>query len=357
LRTGGCSCVATYPDATPKQDAAADAGSPCLPPNVVCGTSCVALQTDPGNCGSCNHACKGACQAGVCTTPVTLSDATDHAICLALDATSVYWANYDGTGSIRRVAKSGGQPVTLYSAQNTYPWSMAVDAQNIYWTVPNPYWTNGNTAVMEWPLAGGAATTLASNVANPYDIAVSPTNVYWTTEDSPVALLTVPIDGGSVTPLATVTGGAGAIAIDANHVYWSTYGGTYMEALAGGSPQARGPQAAGIAVDATGVYYTVNVPNANPWLGNIVRTPIGGGPQTVVASQRPGSVIAIAVDDTNVYWTEGEGTIQMGAVAKVAKSGGTPVLLATGLGDPTAIAVDDTSVYFISGAAIEKVAK
>jgi hypothetical protein len=47
----------------------------------------------------------------------------------------------------------------------------------------------------------------------------------------------------------------------------------------------------------------------------------------------------------------------MGAIAKVAKSGGTPVILASGLGDPNVVAVDDTSAYFINGFVVKKVAK
>jgi hypothetical protein len=41
----------------------------CTPPNTVCGgTSCVNLQTDGNNCGSCGHMCMGGrtCTAGHC---------------------------------------------------------------------------------------------------------------------------------------------------------------------------------------------------------------------------------------------------------------------------------------------------
>jgi hypothetical protein len=51
-------------------------------PQTVCGGSCVSLQTDPGNCGSCGHACAALeiCDLGVCTT------GTDGSVEAASDA-------------------------------------------------------------------------------------------------------------------------------------------------------------------------------------------------------------------------------------------------------------------------------
>jgi hypothetical protein len=68
----------------------------------------------------------------------------------------------------------------------------------------------------------------------------------------------------------------------------------------------------------------------------------------------------VAVDGQNVYWIEGEGTIQQGAVAALPKSGGRVAVLASGLSDPSAIVVDDSGIYFTNPAAgglVEKIAK
>ena len=92
-------------------------------------------------------------------------------------------------------------------------------------------------------------------------------------------------------------------------------------------------------------------------IGLIARVPVGGGPQTTLATGRTLGIDGIAGDDSNVYWLEGDGAIEQGAVAALPKSGGQVAILASGLGDPSAIAVDDTAVYFIASGNIEKIAK
>jgi hypothetical protein len=160
---------------------------------------------------------------------------------------------------------------------------------------------------------------------------------------------------------------AAALAVDASNLYWSASDGLHKLPLSGGlgtllgvpanaEPMALGRgAAAAIAVDGTNVYYGMNS-FAGP--GSVGYVPIVGGPATVLASGRPGSVVAIAVDDRNVYWVEGEGTIQQGAIAAVPKTGGQVAVLVSGLSDPMSVAVDPSGVYFPNvGGAIGKIAK
>lgn len=330
-----------------------DGASSCTTPYGPCGSSCVDLATDPQNCGACGATCMGTCSGGTCTAPVVL--ATETALTLAVDAAYAYWGN--SAGEIRRVAKTGGQPVTLATVDNTYPSSLAVDSQNVYWIAPSNGTGDADASVLQTSLdGGGAVIALGLQLEYPWNIAVSSTTVFWTTTDGTDAVMSVPIGGGTLTPFALgSTGEFSPIAIDADNLYWSTDTATYQEPLAGGQALSIGPAPAALAVDDSYVYFALN---GSP-TGSIVRVPIGGGAQTTIASGRLPDLMAIAVDATRVYWIEGYGTIGQGAVAAVDKSGGTPVILASGLQDPSAIAVDDSNVYVANTAdgEIESIAK
>jgi outer membrane protein assembly factor BamB len=330
-----------------------DGAASCTSPFGHCGTSCVDLATDPQNCGACDAGCNGTCAGGSCVQPTVLAAGEDP-VDVAIDATYVYWLN-SSAGQVRRVAKTGGQPATLSSSPGTYPWSLAVDLRNVYWTVPNFFLAGTNAAVMELALDGGAPVALGTQLGEPTDIAVGATAVFWTASSGSAEVQTAPIDGGAVASFAAGPAEGGPIAIDADNLYWSNGTDTYQAPLAGGAPLSIGPAALALAVDAAYVYLAYGDGSA----GSVVRIPIGGGPATTLADSRPPSLVAVAVDATNVYWIEGDGTIGMGAVATMNKSGGTPVVLASGLQDPEAIAVDDTDVYFANTAAgeVEKIPK
>jgi outer membrane protein assembly factor BamB len=273
---------------------------------------------------------------------------------LALGDADVYWTNYS-SGQVRSINKNGGQPVTVDDAPGTYPWGIAVDSTRVYWSVPNFYSGGTNAAIMSIPLAGDAATTLASNLDGPRLVVAGSANVYWTSY-GPSAVESVPLDGGSVATIASDPQGGAGLAIDATNLYWSTAAGIFKAPLAGGAATSIGPAAAAVAVDATNVYYVTATPNGS---GVVALVPIAGGMPTTLASGRTGSLPAVAVDDQNVYWIEGDGTIADGAVAAVPRSGGVVAILVSGLSDPSVIAVDGSGIYFnnSAGGLVEKIPK
>ncbi len=145
---------------------------------------------------------------------------------------NVYWAGnatchsvLDGGDcggmAIISVPLTGGSTTTLASQQPGVG-SLAVDATSVYWAnwyddVNNPY----DGALLSVPLAGGESTTLASMQGDPDIIVVNGQNVYWWDDLGGNACF-VPIQGGGVTTLLTSQLSLSAMAVDAGNVYWAT---------------------------------------------------------------------------------------------------------------------------------------
>ena len=99
-----------------------------------------------------------------------------------------------------------------------------------------------------------------------------------------------------------------------------------------------------LAVSTTDLYWTVSLDAG----GCLVKFPLSGGPPGVIDEDL--DVNALAVDADSVYWldqssspTPGPNTTQ---ILKAPLAGGTPITLATSVGQVWSLVVDDTSVYF-----------
>ncbi len=157
------------------------------------------------------------------------------------------------------------------------------------------------------------------------------------------------------------SGSSAGIAVDATSVYWTalsagpgTPGGAVLSCpLSGGATTTLTTgqyQPWSIAVDATNVYWTawsnvVSVPKDGG-----VATTLGSGPTAAYGLAALPLPVAPGVTAQNIYWTvpsdPAGGPGVAGWVLAVPAAGGTTVTLASGTMTPSDIAIDDTSIYW-----------
>lgn len=245
--------------------------------------------------------------------PVTAPVDVDQGQRLVAYGDDVYWA---GRSAIGRVHKDGSGQVVLVTDSVTplAPRDLAVDATYVYFTT--------GSSVKAVPRGGGSVIVLASGQARPTGLAVDDTYVYWTNQGTSSALngtiVRRPKAGGSNQTIVTGQARPDRIAVDDTYVFWSNLGtdsggstgwvnGSVMSWLKTGSgaPVTMTPATwpTDIALDSVYVYFTESRANTIKKVG---RRSITGG-VTLVATNEPGIPTAIAVDDTNVYWTLGCG--------------------------------------------------
>jgi hypothetical protein len=188
--------------------------------------------------------------------PKTLASNLDTPLALAVVGSTLYFTldPYESMtgGAVMSVSVSGGTPVTLATSQDQ-PASIAVGGGSVFWT--------DQTDLMTSPVAPPSASSFAPGVY-PYAVAVDSKNVYWTTGLNGGGVMQEPLVGGSPIALASAQYYPNAIAVDAQNVYWTTGqggAGTVMKvAIGGGAPVALATGQAypsGIALNSTSVFW------------------------------------------------------------------------------------------------------
>jgi hypothetical protein len=92
---------------------------------------------------------------------------------VAVDATSVYWADFYSIKKAPKTGLVGGGTPTVVVAGQTGIYSITLDATNLYWSD-----ASAGTVNMI-PIAGGEPRILATGQLSPGKIVVGPTTVYW----------------------------------------------------------------------------------------------------------------------------------------------------------------------------------
>ena len=179
-----------------------------------------------------------------------------------------------------RVPTSGGTPSILVPSSGGGS-ALAVDATGAYYSAAG--------GILRAPLAGGAPTVLAPTPASAMTLTSS--SVLWTTPEGDVLSLPLsgaPEDAGAPALIASQQNYPEGIAASAGRVYWATNG--TLSNAGGFAPLTGGVTSAPSDDEADGGVVGAGALDAGP------------GPRALVSGQS--CAYAIAVDATNVYWTD-----------------------------------------------------
>ncbi|MCA9639902.1 MAG: hypothetical protein H6718_21410 [Polyangiaceae bacterium] len=261
-------------------------GVACGTDALLCDGACVSSKSDAKNCGYCGHDCgPGACLMGACQ-PFTVATPKDP-LGIAADGTDVYWANGEG-GAIERAPR-------------------------------------GTT---------GSATSVATGLTNPKDLVLVGDEVVFIEETASGRVGKVAKIGGNITDVAaglTPTQLTG----DSAGLFWTT-----SASIFNGTDSRGAKNAQGMTLDGTHVYFS------EAFNGALVRMPrdLASAESKLTLTTSQVNPTAVAVDDTQLYWTARDAS---GGVFSIPKSGGAIRTLDSG-GEPWDVEVDATHIYWLS---------
>jgi hypothetical protein len=330
--------------------------------------SCVDLQSDAKNCGTCGHDCLGGqCTTGKCQ-PITITTGQTAVSSLAVDATSIYWTRTGGQGStVNKANLDGSNVVTLYTS--AYCSDIVVDAQNAYFHCNTTIYRCAIGGCNMQPTAVGGP--FANNVAG---LAIDSANnrLYFTigtpynsSSGGFIASLPIPNGGAYVRLVPADQPSPSSIRIQNGSVFWLNSGvyvndnplnnGGLKKAPLGINQQ---ETVVGTDTGTTDEYGLALDANTAFWGGGSlpqVRTvSLGGGSPTMFVNAG-GSVSGVVVDAPDVWYAE----TTAGSVRRCNKGNCTPVIVASGQGAPYSIIQDAVSVFWgnYTGGEIRRLAK
>jgi hypothetical protein len=290
----------------------------------ICDNTCVSWATDPDHCGDCATVCDpgAACIASACgDAPVELIEGTGCGVIrLAILDSDIYWTEAD-SGKVRTMPLAGGAATDVATGQ-LKPMSIAADADGVYWANEGDGSADSSTVMKQaLPLSADPPVLLKTGTATDPEspvikaIAVADSMLYYTqvhevhaisTDESETEDIVV----GQATNLDIGPEGAGypsGLVLSDPYVIWTT------------------GQRAGVERD----------------------TLAEGQDGYLELGESQGDMLwaDIATDGTTVYWATGS-SVRYIALEKV--EGETPEELTTtpNFEAVTALTIDATNIYF-----------
>lgn len=345
-------------------------GACSCPPDQLCGGVCTDTATDAANCGSCENACTGShttCVAGQCACDLGYMDCDGSCTDTTDDVTNCGGCGVVCPGASDGLAIcAGGMCDCLfddyvvcggacvpqgYADCNGTCFDLLVDINNCG--------ACGKICDAGAPCNAGACgvvpVEVASGQAAPFAIAVDGTNVYWANYGTSAnnyadgAIMQMPLAGGNPVQLASTFERPTSIALDASYVYWIEYSHIKRVPIGGGATDillnelmvlfSNSPATYRMAKDGTTLYWS------NDKMQEIRSMPLGGGPVSTVTTGTSGGTWSVAVNSTNVFWTDAASFPS--TLRSAPKGGGAAVdLVSSSSVDPYAnLAADDSYVY------------
>jgi hypothetical protein len=293
----------------------------------------------------------GASDVGADGGPVVLVDGLTNPSYVAVDATRVYFVAGTDSGAIESVMTvpiAGGSPSALAST------TALVRGLAVYEGVV--YFTTGNS-VMSVPADGGTAVPVATGETSAVGPAVNADGLFWSDAYDGGAIRTISLEDGSAPDtVATDQSYPTGLAVNASGLAWMTLGGiSWLPFTPDAGPVALAASATSnngdIALDDSAVYSPSNC--------GIYRSPLDGGPGALLGLLVPpigGVCVAdlqsIAVDPAGVYlpietmFDPTQTVLSSGGVVRFPLDGGAYATIAADQNAPNNVAVDGTNVYW-----------